>query len=96
MVFVVYRVHWLTARAKYMHWKEQLEITTSEMEWTTRFFLSKATYWSSLRDQLLNTGMHPAARHICYTERKCSMWWDFAAHAQAKFQAVNHSYEMPG
>lgn len=65
------------------------------MEWTTRFFLFKARSWSLLRDKLLAAGVERTTGHICYAERQRSMWQDFAAHAQARFQAINPKYVLP-
>jgi hypothetical protein len=90
---VVYRVHWLAARARFHRWEEELNIATHEMEWTTRYFLARATQWAALRDQVIAGGLlDRSSGHVCYAERQRNMWCDFAADAQARYQAINPDF----
>jgi hypothetical protein len=89
----VYRVHWLASKETSQRWQEEFDITTREMEWTSRFFIGKAGQWAANRDRLLTDGHKPTSGVICYAERQRSMWNDFAAHAQQRYQEVNKSYE---
>jgi hypothetical protein len=89
----VYRVHWLASKEKCQRWQEEFDITSKEMEWTSRFFLGKAGHWAAHRDRLLTDGHEPTSGVICYAERQRSMWNDFAAHAQQRYQKINKRYE---
>lgn len=90
---LVYRVHWLAARERCQRWEEELAITTHKMEWTTRYFLAKAKQWTLLRDRVTAGGnMDHRSGQVCYAERQRSMWCDFAAHAQSRYQIVNPSF----
>ena len=91
--YSVYRVHWLVAKAQYDRWTEEVQITSSEMEWTTRYFLTQSLKWSTRRDQQMAEGMNVSAGHVCYADRQACMWSSFAMHAQNRYQAVSASYQ---
>lgn len=82
----------MAALEKSNRWKEELDIATKEMEWSTRFFLGKAQHWADLGSRLVSEGHDAASGVICYAERQRSMWGDFAAHAQKRYQEVNTGY----
>jgi hypothetical protein len=85
-------VHWLAAGERCQRWKEELAITTHEMEWMTQFFLVKARQWMLLQNKALAGGMLPESGHICYAEKQQAMWSDFAAHAQSQYQTLNTDF----
>jgi hypothetical protein len=63
------------------------------MEWTTQYFLAKATQWTLLRNRVLaGENMDHRSGHVCYAERQHSMWCDFAMHAQARYRIVNPDF----
>ena len=64
----VYRVHWLRARARFHRWSEELVLTKNEMEWSTRFFFTKAREW----DTYISAGDRPG--QIAYVEPQKAMW----------------------
>lgn len=47
---LVRRVHWLRARAQLMRWKEEVTLTTYEMQWTVKYFAFNSEKWSNIRD----------------------------------------------
>jgi hypothetical protein len=42
---IVRRVHWLRARAQLMRWREQVTLTTYEMQWTVAYFRHMSKKW---------------------------------------------------
>jgi hypothetical protein len=43
--FLVYRVHWLKAKARRDRWAEEATLVSHEMDWTIAFFHKQASKW---------------------------------------------------
>ena len=84
---IVYRLHWLRARARKHRWQEELLLTKYEMQWTVRFFMYMARLWQTRRDLPSST---PNKR--AYAEERISMWNDMGRTADVAFSKVNPSH----
>ena len=82
----------MAALEKSQRWKEELEIAKKEMEWSTRYFLRRAQQWAERSSRLVSEGHGSDSGVVCYAARQRSMWSDFAAHAQKRYQEVNPDY----
>lgn len=82
---IVYRVHWLRAKAWFDRWKEESVLVPSEMDWTVRFFKHKAGQWTDRRSKAVADGL---PGHACYAARQEAMWNKFAVQAQEQFDKV--------
>ena len=89
---IVYRVHWLRARALSHRWVEELCLTQHEMTWTTLYFLRQADEWRRRRQKNLQEQKNgPAA----YAQRMIQLWGDMAMNASLSFSRSNPSYKYP-
>ena len=50
-IYIVYRVHWLKAKAHSDRWHEEVTLILSEMTWTEKYFQFMASKWESLASQ---------------------------------------------
>jgi hypothetical protein len=57
--FIVYRVHWLKAKARRDRWAEEVTVLVHEMDWTMWFFEHRASEWR--RRVLESTSSPPSA-----------------------------------
>jgi hypothetical protein len=57
--FIVYRVHWLKAKARRDRWAEEVTLLVNEMDWTLGFFEHRASEWH--RRVLDRTSSSPSA-----------------------------------
>ena len=76
----VYRVNWLSAKARYDQWSEEHTLIPNEMNWTRLFFINKAKEWAQLRDC-----MPDKPRDTCFAEGQISMWKELAFQATKEF-----------
>lgn len=90
-LILVYRVHWLRARARSQRWAEEVTLTTNEMEWIPRFFISKSREWKKYIGD--NTGLGDG--HIAYAERQSAMWQDMGEQARMQFLKVRPAVQPP-
>lgn len=80
---LVYRVHWLRARARYERWREEMDLTSHEMLWTVNFFDFKSRQWKEWADTAYN---NDRPGHYYYANRQYSLWLSMADHAVQAFQ----------
>jgi hypothetical protein len=93
---IVYRIHWLKAKARRDRWAEEQTLLTSEMDWAIAFFRTQARRWqdrqngvNTTSEQNDGTSIHPLSRgQICYTYRQEAIWLKFAEVATDKFNKV--------
>jgi hypothetical protein len=84
---LVYRLHWLRARAQANRWTEELNLTKHEMEWTVRFYMYMARKWKHRRDVL-----SPSRGHHAYAEQQIDMWNELGRVGENLFRSVNREY----
>ena len=53
---IVRRVHWLRARTQLMRWREQVTLTTYEMQWTVAYFRHISKKWVLMSGSQQNAG----------------------------------------
>jgi hypothetical protein len=84
---LVYRVHWLRAKAKFDRAKEETTILQYEMDWTVRFFQKQAEIWQGRKGKLEEFA---AGRRgpVCYALRQAVMWKIFAERASSTFSKL--------
>lgn len=78
--FLVYRVNWLKAKARYDRWSEELKLVQHEMCWTVWWFQKQESEWRARADESIKNG------HRAYAEKQASMWAEFAAEGMKSFQ----------
>lgn len=85
---IVYRLHWLRARARAHRWTAELKLTKHEMEWVVRFFMHMAQKWVTHRDARLN-----GARGLeSFAEHQISMWNEFGRISEMTFRRLRDDY----
>jgi len=74
---VVYRVHWLRARAQFHRWQEEVTLTRNEMHWVANYFTYQKNQWSTWQST------HPGLTcgHHAYAERQKAMWFEMRQEA---------------
>ncbi|KAF8449491.1 hypothetical protein L210DRAFT_3389124 [Boletus edulis BED1] len=82
---LVYRVHWLRAKATKDRWTEEEEILKAEFQWTINFFQRKAEDWDrrSLCNQ--NTGLCGPAS---YAARQTAIYARLRDHCQMALESI--------
>lgn len=85
---LVRRVHWLRARAQLLRWKEEVTLTTYEMQWSVRYFVNKSRKWAVGE-------WGPSAGAVAYAKRKQEMWDRIAFMADSSFTILNIAYKSP-
>lgn len=78
--FLVYRVNWLKAKARYDRWSEELKLVQHEMHWTVRWFQNQELMWRRRSGESIKNG------HKAYAEKQAFMWAEFAAEGMKGFQ----------
>lgn len=100
----VRRVHWLRARAQLSRWREEVTLTTHEMQWTVKYFLHQSRLWQEARTGTPSgtssgtTGTRQTAIHpgnIAYSKRKQVAWKDLMIRADHTFALLNIAYQSP-
>ena len=92
--FIVRRVHWLRGRAQLMRWREELSLTSYEMQWTVRFFLTQSKIWAD-RSTLLASQNSLNKGAYAYSKRKTLTWEKMAYKSDRSFSALNIAYKSP-
>ena len=89
---IVYRIHWLRAKARYDRSREDVCLLRHEMTWTINYFVHRSSSW-----QALSHGMDPMLQpgHISYASRQMSMWTAFADKARVVFSLLLESNPFP-
>jgi hypothetical protein len=86
---IVYRVHWLRARARMERWKEEVILSEHEMEWTTRYFLNTSRKWVAWAKMSEAEGK---LGHASYASRQSAMWMRLADQGHRVFRETLASY----
>ena len=68
---IVYRVHWLRAKATKDRWKEEEELLVAEFDWTVNFFQDCARHWEIRGARALGDGKQGPA---CYASRQMAIY----------------------
>ena len=92
ILFAVYRVHWLRAKAQKMRWIEEIQCLQVEMGSAVRFFRHQEQFWiakQNVTEPLLRPG------HAAWAARQGAMWSSMASQAESKFNALLESNPPP-
>jgi hypothetical protein len=92
ILFAVYRVHWLRAKAQKMRWIEELQCLQVEMESAVRFFMHQEQFWKAKR-KLVEPQLQPG--HDAWAARQSAMWFSMAIRAESAFNALLKSHPPP-
>jgi hypothetical protein len=82
LIYLVYHVNWLQAKARSDRWLEDLKLVKHEMEWTTLWFQHQRDLWSELskrEDSYLPIG------HKAYALKQQKLWNAFQKKASERF-----------
>ena len=82
LIYLVYRVNWLRAKARVDRWEEERTLVKHEMHWTTIWFQNQANLWgerSKREDLTLPLG------HKSYAIKQEKLWNTFYKKASEKF-----------
>ncbi len=100
VIWPVYRVHWLKAKARRDRWQEEHVLVLSEMKWTVLFYQNKASVWKGRADKYQAGGPSSslampvgqdmtsagmASGRQCYAYKQANMWSKLAEHADERF-----------
>lgn len=89
---IVYRVHWLRAKAQKMRWIEELQCLQVKMESAVRFFRHQEQFWQEKKtfvEPLSQPG--PAA----WAAKQSAMWCSMATQAESQFATLLQSNPPP-
>lgn len=89
---VVYRVHWLRAKAMRDRWKEEEELLKDEFQWTITFFNHMAQAWEHRSVQNQKEGLKGPA---CYASRQQAIYSRLRDRCQAIWEGTLLA-EQPG
>jgi hypothetical protein len=80
--FIVYRVNWLRAKARYDRWSEELKLVREEMRWTKRCFAYHSREWARRAEAYKENG--DKRGHYSYALSQVHMWnsWEERAHGR--------------
>lgn len=81
--FLVERVNWLRAKARYQRWDEEVQLVKSEMIWTLHWFGCQKTQWEERAGRAM---MAQSLGHQCYAEKQVALWRKFITSAQEEFK----------
>jgi hypothetical protein len=89
---LVYRVHWLRAKAQKERWIEELQCLQIEMGSAARFFRHQGQFWQE-RQELIEPQERPG--HAAWAARQSAMWYSMAAQADCRFNDLLASHPPP-
>lgn len=69
--WLVYRVNWLRAKAARDRWAEEVELVTSEFQWTVSFFENRSRSWREHQRNSLESGK---LGHASYSARQATLY----------------------
>lgn len=84
--WIVYRVSWLRARARYFRWKEEVRLVRLEMEWTVNWFRSRETSWRERLQDLENDEREEGL--TCYCYKQMGLWRRFGDNAAKLYNTI--------
>ncbi|KAG2126646.1 hypothetical protein BD769DRAFT_1357508 [Suillus cothurnatus] len=79
-MFLVYRVNWLKAKARWNRWEEELSLVQHEMGWTIGWFKYQEEKWHQQWNEAMKSGHQP------YAYRQVLVWKAFVMEAEEKFK----------
>jgi hypothetical protein len=82
LIYLVYRVNWLKAKARVDRWQEELVLVKNEMQWTILWFKNQANLWkerSEREDVVLPIG------HKAYALKQQKLYNQFERKASERF-----------
>jgi hypothetical protein len=84
---LVYRVHWLRAKAKLDRAREETIILQYEMDWTLQYFRKQGQVWMERKTKAQESigGSNQTSGAVCYAFRQADMWKMFEEKASSKF-----------
>ena len=82
--FLVYRVHWLRARAQLHRWQEEVTLTRNEMHWAINYFTFRQKEWDKWQSSYL--AMTPG--HHAYAEHQKAMWAEIREQPRQLFKMI--------
>ena len=89
---VVYRVHWLRAKAQKTRWIEEIQCLQVEMESAVRYFRHREQFWKE-KHELIESGTQPG--HAAWAARQNAMWNSMATQAESSFNDLLTSHPPP-
>src|ERR1700691_6586678 len=89
---VVYRVHWLKAKAQKTRWIEELQCLQVEMESAVRFFQHQEQFWQE-KQEVIEPTSQPG--RTAWAARQSAMWHSMATHADSTFDDLLKSHPPP-
>lgn len=82
--FLVYRVNWLRASARFQRWHEEVVLLKHEMVWTVNYFKKQKEIWK-LRWQHVDIAGLEGAGLQSYAAKQAAMWDSLASQAKEIF-----------
>ena len=72
MMFEVYRISWLRAKARYTRWKEEHLLVRHEMQWTVSWFGHYQKIWRGRYEEVDDEDSSDGLR--CYALKQAHLW----------------------
>lgn len=82
LIYLVYRVNWLRAKARVDRWAEEMTLVRHEMQWTILWFQNQQTLWSERYGQ---EGVDFSVGHKSYAKKQQKLWGAFKRKASERF-----------
>ena len=76
--YLVYKVIWLRASARFNCWDEEVTLLQHKMEWMAAFFRNKRDKW----EQIANDVGNARGGLACYAHKQRAVWEKFEVHAR--------------
>jgi hypothetical protein len=71
-LWIVYRVSWLRAKARYLRWEEEVRLIKLEMTWTVKWFRHQEERWNMRLDANGGGGRDEGLN--CYCNKQIVLW----------------------
>jgi len=82
LIYLVYRVNWLRAKARVDRWLEEEALVKYEMQWTVKWFQNQANLWNRRSNR--EDGDLPLG-HKSYSVKQEKIWNTFLRKASQRF-----------
>jgi hypothetical protein len=83
LMYLVYRVNWLKAKARVDRWTEELFLVKNEMQWTMLWFQNQANLW---RERSEMEGDDLPMGHEAYAVKQKKLWNEFLTKSSERFK----------
>jgi len=83
LIFSVYRVNWLRAKARVDRWLEERILVRHEMRWTILWFQNQANTWG---ERLKSEDPNLPPGHASYAAKQQKLWNAFQRRASERFE----------